>query len=59
VKPIICPCGSEKVTVKGYVRCRHCDDHCPDRSGCYLCGQYSLTTNQRVNSEHAREKANG
>jgi hypothetical protein len=59
VKPIICPCGTEKVTVKGYVRCRHCDDHCPDRSGCYLCGQYSLTTNQRVTAEHAREKANG
>jgi radical SAM superfamily enzyme len=56
VKPIICPCGTEKVTVKGYVRCPHCDDLCPDKSGCILCGTYSTATNKRVVSEYAAER---
>lgn len=57
MEPIVCPCGTEKDTIHNITVCRHCDGGaCPDRTGCYLCGQYSLATNQRVAAEHAREK---
>lgn len=56
----ICPCGTEKDVVHGVSVCCHCDQICPDRGGCILCGQYSIATNKRVTVEHAREKrANG
>lgn len=56
MKPIICACGTEKVVAKGYVRCVHCDDVCPDRTGCIICGTYSTATNKRVVSEYASER---
>ena|GEM_PF-5605908 len=63
MKPIICPCGTEKRIVKGYALCPHCDmGACPDRTGCYLCGAYSAATNKRISGEYAVErntKANG
>ncbi|HAP90975.1 MAG TPA: hypothetical protein DCR15_15165 [Arthrobacter bacterium] len=62
MKPIICPCGTEKDLVRGYATCCHCDDVCPDRGGCYLCGAYSAATNKRISGEYAAErntKANG
>lgn len=59
MKPIICACGTEKVEAAGYVRCQHCDDHCPDRAGCILCGQYTLATRKRTDAEYKLEKSAG
>lgn len=54
---ILCPCGTEKNIAKGYVTCPHCDGGaCPDRTGCILCGQYSIATNKRIVSEYAAER---
>lgn len=55
----ICPCGFEKNMVHGVSVCQHCDDLCPNRTGCNICGIYSVAVNQRVTAEHAKERANG
>ena len=56
----ICTCGTEKDVVHGVSVCCHCDQVCPDRGGCILCGTYGMTTNKRVTTEHAKERqANG
>lgn len=60
MKPILCPCGFEKELIKGIAVCtKHCDQLCPNRNGCNICGIYSVAVNQRVTAEHAKERANG
>lgn len=56
----VCVCGTEKDVIYGISRCPHCDDVCPDRGGCILCGTFNVATNKRVNTEYTKERqANG
>ena len=50
-----CSCGTEKDVVHGISVCCHCDQLCPDRNGCILCGTFAVALNKRVNVEYARE----
>lgn len=56
----VCSCGTEKDVVHGVSVCCHCDQICPDRGGCILCGTFNVALNKRVAVEYAKERqANG
>ncbi|GGH93790.1 hypothetical protein GCM10007170_15480 [Arthrobacter liuii] len=53
---VLCACGLAKAMVGTVAQCPHCDRPCLDSPRCPRCRHYSLTVNQRVTTEHDREK---